>query len=138
MSKKAATAAKPSVYQIVTDRIISSLKAGVIPWEKPWQTPHFAGGPFPRNFRSGNGRAFRPTLKRQSRPKPVSAAPCCRTSADRTHLPHPFLLIRLIDSDTRVRDAVNEQDQKLLRLLIILQHKVWLREPTTPLLKEGD
>ena len=53
MSKKAATAAKPSVYQIVTDRIIASLKAGVIPWEKPWQTPHFAGGPFPRNFRTG-------------------------------------------------------------------------------------
>ena len=51
--QKAATAAKPSVYQIVTDRIIASLKAGVIPWEKPWQTPHFAGGPFPRNFRTG-------------------------------------------------------------------------------------
>jgi antirestriction protein ArdC len=53
MSKKAATAAKASVYQIVTDRIIASLKAGVIPWEKPWLTPHFAGGPFPRNFRTG-------------------------------------------------------------------------------------
>ena len=53
MSKKAATTTKPSVYQIVTDRIIASLKAGVIPWEKPWQTPHFAGGPFPRNFRTG-------------------------------------------------------------------------------------
>ena len=39
MSKKAATTAKPSVYQIVTDRIIASLKAGVIPWEKPWQAP---------------------------------------------------------------------------------------------------
>ena len=53
MSKKAATTAKSSVYQIVTDRIIASLKAGVIPWEKPWQTPHFAGGPFPRNFCTG-------------------------------------------------------------------------------------
>jgi antirestriction protein ArdC len=53
MSKKAAAATKPSVYQIVTDRITASLKAGVIPWEKPWQTPHFAGGPFPRNFRTG-------------------------------------------------------------------------------------
>ena len=53
MSKKAATAAKPSVYQIVTDRIITSLKAGVIPWEKPWRTPQFAGGQFPRNFRTG-------------------------------------------------------------------------------------
>jgi antirestriction protein ArdC len=53
MSKQAAIAAKSSVYQIVTDRIIASLKAGAIPWEKPWQTPHFAGGPFPRNFRTG-------------------------------------------------------------------------------------
>lgn len=25
-----------SVYQIVTDRIISQLKQGIIPWEKPW------------------------------------------------------------------------------------------------------
>ena len=47
MSKKAPATTKPSIYQIVTDRIIASLKAGVIPWEKPWQTPHFAGGPFP-------------------------------------------------------------------------------------------
>ena len=51
--KKIATAAKPSIYPTVTDRILSSLKAGVIPWEKPWQTPHFTGGPFPRNFRTG-------------------------------------------------------------------------------------
>jgi antirestriction protein ArdC len=47
------TSSRPSIYQTVTDRIISSLKAGVIPWEKPWQTPHFTGGPFPRNFRTG-------------------------------------------------------------------------------------
>ena len=53
MSKTARTAAKPNIYQIVTDRIIHSLKAGVIPWEKPWKTPHFHGGPFPRNFRTG-------------------------------------------------------------------------------------
>ena len=33
--KKIATAAKPSIYPTVTDRILSSLKAGVIPWEKP-------------------------------------------------------------------------------------------------------
>ena len=51
--KKTATIAKPSIYQTVTDRILSSLKTGVIPWEKPWQTPHFSGGPFPRNFRTG-------------------------------------------------------------------------------------
>ena len=53
MSTAKAVTAKPSVYQLVTDRIIASLKAGAIPWEKPWQTPHFAGGPFPRNFRTG-------------------------------------------------------------------------------------
>ena len=32
--KSTAVTAKPSVYEIVTDRIIASLKAGVIPWEK--------------------------------------------------------------------------------------------------------
>jgi antirestriction protein ArdC len=25
----------------------------VIPWEKPWKTPRFTGGPFPRNFYTG-------------------------------------------------------------------------------------
>jgi antirestriction protein ArdC len=55
MSKKAPTKAAPkfNLYQTVTDRIIASLKAGVIPWEKPWKSPHFTGGPFPRNFRTG-------------------------------------------------------------------------------------
>jgi antirestriction protein ArdC len=51
--KKPSTSSRPNIYQTVTDRILSSLKAGVIPWEKPWQTPHFTGGPFPRNFRIG-------------------------------------------------------------------------------------
>lgn len=46
-------ASRRSIYQTVTDRIISSLKTGVIPWEKPWKTPHYAGGPFPRNFYTG-------------------------------------------------------------------------------------
>jgi hypothetical protein len=36
----------------------------------------------------------------------------------------PAALKRLIESDTKVRDAVNDQDQKLLRLLIILQHSL--------------
>jgi antirestriction protein ArdC len=53
MSKKATTTVKANIYQIVTERIIASLRAGIIPWEKPWQTPHFSGGPFPRNFRTG-------------------------------------------------------------------------------------
>ncbi len=47
------TAAKPNIYQIVTDRIIDSLKAGVIPWEKPWKSASYSGGPFPRNFLTG-------------------------------------------------------------------------------------
>jgi antirestriction protein ArdC len=46
-------ASRPSIYQTVTDRIISSLKEGMIPWGKPWKTPGYAGGPFPRNFYTG-------------------------------------------------------------------------------------
>lgn len=53
MSNAAATTSRPNIYQIVADRILRSLKAGVIPWEKPWQSPHFTGGPFPRNFLTG-------------------------------------------------------------------------------------
>ena len=44
---------KPNLYQTVTDRILASLKDGIIPWEKPWQAPTFPGGNFPRNFRTG-------------------------------------------------------------------------------------
>jgi antirestriction protein ArdC len=51
--KKTSKSNRPSIYQAVTDRIIASLKAGVIPWEKPWNTPRFTGGPFPRNFYTG-------------------------------------------------------------------------------------
>jgi len=51
--KKPIRSNRPNIYQTVTDRMISSLKAGVIPWEKPWKTPRFAGGPFPRNFYTG-------------------------------------------------------------------------------------
>ena len=50
---KSATAAKPNVYQIVTDRILASLKSGIIPWEKPWSAPTLTGGSFPRNFKTG-------------------------------------------------------------------------------------
>jgi antirestriction protein ArdC len=53
MSKKATTTAKANIYQIVTERIIASLRTGIIPWEKPWQAPHFSGSPFPRNFLTG-------------------------------------------------------------------------------------
>ncbi|MHB1957536.1 MAG: ArdC family protein [Acidobacteriaceae bacterium] len=51
--RNATTSSSPSIYQTVTDRIISSLKAGVIPWEKPWKSPRYAGGSFPRNFYTG-------------------------------------------------------------------------------------
>jgi antirestriction protein ArdC len=51
--KKPSTNSRPSIYQTVTDRIISSLKAGVIPWEKPWKASRFTDGPFPRNFYTG-------------------------------------------------------------------------------------
>ena len=47
------TVATDAFYQTVTDRIISSLKAGVIPWAERWKGPRFAGGPFPRNFYTG-------------------------------------------------------------------------------------
>lgn len=50
-------AGRPSIYETVTYLILSSLKAGVIPWEKPWKTPRYAGGPFPRNFFTG--KAYR-------------------------------------------------------------------------------
>ena len=52
MKKTAPTVARSNVYQIVTDKILASLKSGVIPWEKPWTTPTYTGGSFPRNFRT--------------------------------------------------------------------------------------
>jgi antirestriction protein ArdC len=55
MSKKPSKKESPkfNLYQVVTDRIIASLKAGVIPWEKPWKASQYTGGPFPRNFSTG-------------------------------------------------------------------------------------
>jgi antirestriction protein ArdC len=46
-------AGRPSIDQTVTDRMISSLKTGVIPWERPWKSPRYPDGPFPRNFYTG-------------------------------------------------------------------------------------
>lgn len=43
------TKTKTDVYQTITDTIIAKLEAGVIPWEKPWQS--VAGGR-PMNFKS--------------------------------------------------------------------------------------
>jgi antirestriction protein ArdC len=47
------TSEKLNLYQIITDRIVASLEKGAIPWEKPWKSPRFAGGVFPRNFSTG-------------------------------------------------------------------------------------
>jgi len=47
------TSEKLNLYKIVTDRIVANLEKGVIPWEKPWKSPKFAGGVFPRNFSTG-------------------------------------------------------------------------------------
>jgi antirestriction protein ArdC len=55
--QKTITLAKLSVYQIVTDRIIASLKNGIIPWEKSWTAPTCSGGSLPRNF--STGRSYR-------------------------------------------------------------------------------
>ncbi len=38
-----------NVYQTITDRIIDSLKAGVVPWQRPWRSP----GEYPRSLASG-------------------------------------------------------------------------------------
>jgi antirestriction protein ArdC len=43
---------KPTIYQTVTARIIESLKAGIIPWAKPWQG-NARGTAFPSNYRTG-------------------------------------------------------------------------------------
>ena len=31
----AQTTAKPNIYQAVTDRILASLKEGIVPWDSP-------------------------------------------------------------------------------------------------------
>ncbi|SHJ79763.1 Antirestriction protein ArdC [Hymenobacter daecheongensis DSM 21074] len=48
-STSKATAARPDVYQIVTDRIISALEGGIIPWRKPWNAVYG----LPRNYATG-------------------------------------------------------------------------------------
>jgi antirestriction protein ArdC len=44
---------KLNIYQMVTDRIIASIEKGVIPWERPWKSPKYKGGLFPRNLQTG-------------------------------------------------------------------------------------
>lgn len=45
----AASAPRPDVYQIVTDRIVAALEGGVIPWRKPWNAVYG----LPRNYATG-------------------------------------------------------------------------------------
>ena len=37
-AKRTAEAAKPDVYQAVTDRILAALDEGIVPWHKPWKS----------------------------------------------------------------------------------------------------
>ncbi len=48
--KKQLTAVKPDVEEIVTDRILASLKNGIILWEQPWTSPNCSGGQAPRTL----------------------------------------------------------------------------------------
>lgn len=41
-----------AVYEVITDRILSALDSGVVPWQKPWR----AASDLPRNLK---GRAYR-------------------------------------------------------------------------------
>jgi antirestriction protein ArdC len=45
----AASAPRPDVYQIVTERIVAALEGGVIPWRKPWNAVYG----LPRNYATG-------------------------------------------------------------------------------------
>ncbi|MGI4741298.1 MAG: ArdC family protein [Janthinobacterium lividum] len=48
--KQAASAtARPDVYQLVTDRIVTALEGGIIPWRKPWNAVYG----LPRNYATG-------------------------------------------------------------------------------------
>lgn len=38
MKKQPTTTSKKSVYEIITERILQELAAGVIPWKKPWKS----------------------------------------------------------------------------------------------------
>ena len=39
----------PTVYEVITARIVDKLKAGTVPWHKPWNVETGA----PRNLKSG-------------------------------------------------------------------------------------
>ncbi|RRA49300.1 DUF1738 domain-containing protein [Acidipila sp. EB88] len=51
-ASKKTSAPKLNIYETVTARILASLKAGVVPWSKPWQG-NSKGTAFPSNYRTG-------------------------------------------------------------------------------------
>jgi antirestriction protein ArdC len=56
-AKKTTTAARPDVYQTVTDAIVARLESGQLPpWRQPWQSGH-AAGPVSRPLRH-NGTPY--------------------------------------------------------------------------------
>ena len=67
-------ASRLSIYQTVTDRIIASLKAGMMPWEKPWKAPRYAGVPFPRNFYTGKHKQLPNTRRRMRKQRKKTSA----------------------------------------------------------------
>jgi antirestriction protein ArdC len=50
MKSAAATAPRPDVHEVITNRIILQLENGTTPWKQPWNAAYGA----PRNYRSGH------------------------------------------------------------------------------------
>ena len=61
----------PNVYEVITDRIMKQLEAGVTPWQKPWRLRGRGG--LPRNLVSGREyRGINVWILRSSRYSPQS------------------------------------------------------------------
>ncbi|RRA50483.1 DUF1738 domain-containing protein [Acidipila sp. EB88] len=71
-ASKKTSAPKLNIYETVTARILASLRAGVVPWSKPWQG-NSKGTAFPSNYR---------TLPRHQRASAVGLAVCLQLLAD--------------------------------------------------------
>ncbi|WP_027554890.1 ArdC family protein [Bradyrhizobium sp. Cp5.3] len=54
-TRRHAAEAKPSLYEVITNKIIAELEAGVFPWARPWGVPGGADQPFalPKNAATG-------------------------------------------------------------------------------------
>lgn len=57
MKKQGAQVTKKDVYEIITERIVSMLEAGTVPWRKTWRTGSGSGFAAPMNLKSG--KAYR-------------------------------------------------------------------------------